>query len=340
MLSLSPLPRRAHLLVACACLLLVSACGGDERRLSGGIGITVNAAASGAGPASGSGGQTSSSEVGSGVGGGDTGPTPPEEFIPKAVGNCPEFKSGKVSFGFGGDEPREAEVWTGEKTGGPLVIVWHSLEAGPLEAIDILGQDVIDAVTAQGGAVVAPYADPDAGFNTWFFTLGNFMVDDDMRLSDEIVACAIAKQNINTRRLYTVGFDLGAMQAVQLAVWRSGYIASIVAHSTSLVGAPAEQDPNNLYAAMVLHGGLQDSSGFEYNVGSEQYVDMLRGDMESTISGQHFAVLCVHGGGHIVAEDARSSAYAFLLAHPYATHPSPYADALPDGFPVYCDVAK
>ena len=69
---------------------------------------------------------------------------------------------------FGGDAPRDSEVWTSDdplETGGPLVIVWHSFDGTPLDAIDILGQDVVDAVMAQGGAIVAPYPDVNAGFS-------------------------------------------------------------------------------------------------------------------------------------------------------------------------------
>jgi len=113
-----------------------------------------------------------------------------------------------------------------------------------------------------------------------------------------------------------------------------------VAHSTSLAGNPMEQDPDNLYAAMVLHGGPQDANMFQFNVDSPKYVQMLRGEVESAISGQHFAVLCAHDDGHTVAEGARNSAYQFLVAHPYATDVSPYDGGLPSGFPTYCAVAE
>ena len=338
--SLSSLSRWRHLAAVGLMLSVVYACGSDDRRGSSGSGIAVaSAVGSGSGSGSGAGGSTSTS--GAGLGGADTGPTPPEKFLPTPTGDCPAFESGKVSFNFGGAEPRDAEVWTSsDATGGPLVFVWHSFDGSPLDAIDILGQDVIDTVKAQGGAVVAPYADPNAGFASWHYILGSFMDDSDLRVVDEIVACAIEKKGISTRRIHSVGFGFGAMQTAQLAVWRSGYVASIVAHSVSLAGNPMEQDPDNLYAAMVLNGGPEDANMFQFNVDSPKYVDMLRGDEESAISGEHFVVSCAHEGGHVVAEDSRDSAYEFLLAHPYSTAPSPYEGGLPDDFPSFCEVAE
>ena len=329
-------------------VVVVHACGGDDGRPVGGSGIVVSAttgsAMNGGNTSSGSsaGGSSSSGGISSGIGGCDGSSEPPEAKLPTATSACPDFKSGEVSFSFGGREPRNVKIWTSDDpaaTGGPLVFVWHSMRSTPDEAVDILSQQVIDSVVAQGGAVVAPVADVNAGFNTWHYSLGNFMVDDDMRLADEIVASAIEKKDIDTRRIHATGFGLGAMQTVQFAAWRSNYVASIVAHSTSLAGNPMEQDPDNLYAAMVVHGGAEDASGFQYNVDSKKYVDMLLGKADSAITGKHFAVLCDHGMGHEVGADVRESAYEFLLQHCYKLDPSPYQDGLPESFPAYCEVA-
>jgi hypothetical protein len=49
-----------------------------------------------------------------------------------------------------------------------------------------------------------------------------------------------------------------------------------------------------------------------------------------------FDFICDHGLGHRIPPDVGASVWRFLQDHPFGTKPSPYAAALPAGFPAYC----
>jgi len=50
----------------------------------------------------------------------------------------------------------------------------------------------------------------------------------------------------------------------------------------------------------------------------------------------YYALMCNHGGGHMIPEDLAPHALRFLLDHPYKVTPEPYRDQLPSELPGYC----
>jgi predicted esterase len=304
---------------------------------------------SGVGPSSGSGAQgkggsggAAGGDGGAGVGGGAA-LLPPSEFVPTPSATCPPFADGSVTFAFGNKSRNVVLRVSGaaSNTEGPLVVVWHPSGQGAVGGLGIVGQSVIDAIVAEGGVVAAPEADPGAGLLSWYYADGLLESDDDLELLDQIVACAETQLDIDMGRIHLVGFAEGAMQTVHAAAARSGYVASIVAHSTSLQGLPVEQDPSNRYAAMVLHGGPGDTNGdYAFNQDSALYASQLSdASSQQPFGSSHFTVLCEHGGGAVVADDARAAAWQFLRDHRYGTTPSPYEGGpLPAAFPLYCSI--
>lgn len=285
---------------------------------------------------SGQGGGASSSSSSAGAGGEGTGgsaaaPQPDPAFLPKATGPCPEFTEGTITVTPDG-KARDVQVWIADaaKTlDGPLLFYWHGTGSSPVtEPPYGIGKANIDAITAQGGVVVAPFHDPAAGTFPWFLTTGSG-AEDDLRVADEVVACAIEKVGIDVRRIHSMGMSAGGLQTAQMSYRRSGYLASVVTYSGGLIGMPPAQDPSNKFAAMIFHGGQDDHVVIDFQPISEAYRDDLRG------SG-HFAFICDHGMGHSIPADAVDSVHQFFEAHPFGTEPSPYAAELPSGFPSYC----
>lgn len=216
---------------------------------------------------------------------------------------------------------------------GPLIFYWHGTGASPSEAVVGLSQATIDAVTAAGGVVAAPYSDPDSYILPWFLTgaFGATGRDDDLRVADEVLACAMSQLGIDLRHIHSLGMSAGGLQTAQMGYRRSDYLASVVTYSGGISAAskPTMQDPSNHLSALIFHGGAGDIVVIAFDLASEAYWE----DLSALGS---FAVICNHEGGHRIPTEARASVWAFLQAHPYKQAPSPYVNGLPEGFPSYC----
>jgi dienelactone hydrolase len=313
---------------------------------SGGAGTT---AAGSGGMAAGSGGEAGASTAGAGgaaasgaAGAAGAGPrqSPDPKFIVAASGPCPEFRDGYAMFAPDGVQ-RRVLLYTSGKSDkhGPLVFSWHSTLPNPEDATSWIGQSVIDEIKAQGGVVAAPTTGNPNAVRPWDNTpMGPPNTDNDQRLMDEIVACAISKLDIDIRRIYATGMSAGGLKTAQVSLRRSGYLAGVVVYSGGLTEGdmPPDQDPQNPVAAMIFYGGPTDISpvdGINYTQASNRYLEtmMKRGS---------FAFLCNHGGGHSVPRDSQASAWRFMQDHPFGTKPSPYAMQLPSGFLRYCALPK
>jgi poly(3-hydroxybutyrate) depolymerase len=295
-------------------LLLAVACGDDS---------DSNPGAGGGGGGSG----------GAGAGGGEGGTAPSEPAnLPAVTGTCPEFTDGTNTFSPAGIAPRDVQIFRDPSaTGpGPLVFYWHGTGSSPVGEPPVGLGAAMDWVKSLGGVVAAPVHDPAAGTFPWFLTTGG---DDesDLILADEILACAIDKLDIDTRRIHSIGMSAGGLQTTQMSYRRSAYIASVVTYSGGKLGAIPTEDEANLFPAMIFHGGASDVVLVNFQDLSEEYRDDLRGK-------GHFAFICDHGGGHTIpfGDNEQPSILQFFEQHPYGTNPSPFAEALPADFPAYC----
>jgi predicted esterase len=257
--------------------------------------------------------------------------TPDPQYLPAATGTCPEIVDGTVTFAPAGIPERDVEIYLRDAafgTDGPLIFYWHGTGSSPDEPRYGLGP-AMDPILDAGGIIAAPFHDPDAGNWPWFLTVGSGR-EDDLILADEILACAIESVGVDLRRIHSVGMSAGGLQTAQMSYRRSGYVASVVSYSGGRIGDPPQQEMDNKFAAMILHGGPEDTAFIvsfqEVSVG---YRDDLRGK-------GHFAFLCNHNLGHTIPIDARHAVGQFLADHPFGTLPSPYEPALPETFPNYC----
>jgi predicted esterase len=256
---------------------------------------------------------------------------PSPTFIPKPTGPCPEFQEGTLTFRPAGIPARAVRIWMSDaaKTlDGPLVFYWHGTGSQPTEASTGIGTTQIAAIKALGGIVAAPAHDPSAGTFPWFY-VSSTSRDDDFRVADEVLACAIQKVGIDVSRIHSMGMSAGGLNTTQMSYRRSGYIASVATYSGGKMSTIPTQDPTNKFAAMIFHGGASDQVVINFQTASQNYYNDLK-------SKTQFAMLCNHGRGHTIPTDARAAVWQFFQAHPFGTVPSPYANGLPSTMPSYC----
>jgi hypothetical protein len=294
--------------------------GGQMNVGTGGVG----AAGAGAGGTVGAGGAATggASNGGSaGAGGAVVGGSDPTD-LPKPKGTCAPFKTGDMTFA-----GQRVKIWAGTPAHGPLVIYWYATGSSTAEVTRGLGQAAITEITSQGGVVAAMYKTTAMGTNTG----NNVWYTGDFDITDEVLACAIDQQHIDTRHIHALGFSAGGLQSGYMAYARSNYMASVVTYSGgSLTGTL--KDPSNPPAAMCQHG----------DPGSDVVIldfATASANMEKDLKSKGgFAIDCNHGGGHMIPTAAVASSWQFLKDHPYKTKPDPYAGGIPSGFPTYCKI--
>ncbi len=263
----------------------------------------------------------------------ETGEPPVPADLPTPTGACPSFATGNAIFSPAETAQRTVKLWAGDnpQPGGMLVLYWHAYGSDPAEASYTLSTPVIDAILANGGVVAAPYPAADVGEFPWF-VVNNSPRPDDMLLADEIVACAI-ERGIDPRRIHTTGMSAGGLQTVALTMARSRYIASVTSFSGGAYTTLPFEDPDNHFAAMIVHGGDNDLFGgvVNFKTLSLAWFNQLTGN-------GNFAFLCDHGGDHTIPPGYGPSVANFFFAHPFGTQPSPYVDGLPADFPADCSL--
>lgn len=232
---------------------------------------------------------------------------------------------------------RDVELTLSERAAdrdGALIFAWYATAGTPAQALSWIGREQIAQIEDEGGIIVAPYADQPSSTRPWYNTPGGPGEGDaDLRLMDEVIACARAEVGIDLRRIHAIGMSAGGLQVAQVAFRRSGYLASVAVYSGGFAddALPPDQDVDNRFAAMVLYGGSRDISpvdGIAYQPASQRLVTALKAH-------DRFVLLCDHGGGHSVPTNAQSSVWRFFSDHRYGA-PSPYRLGLPADFVTYC----
>jgi hypothetical protein len=265
--------------------------------------------------------------------GGTTAPPPPGSGptdLPKATAPCPDFRTGTMTF-----NGINLQVWAGTPPasgpGGPLVFYWHGTGTTSGEAQTALGSG-INEIMAEGG-VVASFIDTTSGGAV---SGGTIWFNDDLKIADEIVACAIEKQKIDTRRIHSSGYSAGGLQSGAMMTQRSNYLASALIYSGGVISAIPNPDPSNAPAVMCAHGATgSDWLALDFAEGCKS--------LESSITAKGgFAIDCDDGGSHVSLTRfaVADFGWKFLKAHPYKTTPSPWASMLPAGAPQVCKIWK
>jgi poly(3-hydroxybutyrate) depolymerase len=204
----------------------------------------------------------------------------------------------------------------------------------PDDATWTLGEHNIDAILDEGGVVMAPQGH---GQYAWWIADGDTR-EDDLRLIDEMVACAIEEADIDVRRIHATGLSSGATLTSDMIHRRSNYLASGSPKSGGFDPynpVPANVAPENRMSALIFHGGETDTWGdppYEfYEPQSEELAGIITDE-------GGFAIICNHGQGHAEPTWDQDRVWQFFQAHPFDTTPSPYAAGLPPAFPSYCAI--
>ncbi len=276
---------------------------------------------------------TGGPDAGSGAITGDAPPPSATPVLPTPTGTCPELVNGDVTFAPAGIPPRKVKLALDPAAAndhGELVIYWYATGSSTLEAQYSLGATE-QAITAAGGIVATPYADPTAGQFEWFMVNGSAKLDDFI-VADEIVGCLAQAHRIDPSHIHSMGMSAGALQTTAVSLMRSAYIASVATYSGGLPSgfAPTTENPLNKFAALIFDGGPSDNVfNVDFQAASEAYKAQL-------VASGHFAAICNHGMGHAIPRAAAPSVAEFFAANGFGTWPSPYASGLPATFPSYC----
>ncbi len=256
--------------------------------------------------------------------------------VPKPTGRCPRFVNGQATFAPVGITPRKVQLYTGKRGGGPLILYWHGMGGRPEEALSGLSRKVIKQITDHGGVVAAPAHDALSAPYPWY--LVSTHREDDLVLTDEIVACAIKNKHIDPEHIHALGMSAGGLQAAQLGPRRSNYIASIAAYSGGLVPSdeltPPFQAAANKFPALLFYGGPRDEYILSFERTTHDYAKLLR-------KKGHELVVCNHKRGHKIPSGGGAAVYRFFLDHPFgSTSPNlPAADS-PEPKRDYCRLLK
>jgi hypothetical protein len=252
---------------------------------------------------------------------------PAAEKLPKVNGECPALANGTVTVA-----GAKVVLWAGSKPG-PAYFYFHGTGTSPGE-VDQGLPGATAGVRTNGGLVASWDTSNNKGTNT-----GTIWYTGDLEGMDQLVACGIEKGIIDTGRIHVSGYSAGGLETGAAVFARSNYVASGIVYSGGKpFGVAALQDPSNVPAVLGAHGAKgSDSLGLDFYDGTialENEVVKLGG----------FAMDCDDNGDHIGGWFTRAGVggkgMTFLADHPYNTRPSPYAAAVPAGFPSYCKIVK
>lgn len=249
--------------------------------------------------------------------------------LPMAKEPCQDFVTGTMTF-----LNIKVQIWAGRPApnppGGPLLFYWHGTGTVAQEAQQGFGMGINQAV-AEGG-IVASFIDTTS---KGLVTGGTIWYADDLLVADQIVACAIEKQKIDTRRIHSSGYSAGGLQTGAMLTQRANYVASGLIYSGGVI-APGGA-AGNVPALMCAHGAKgMDTLGLDFADGCEKL------ETQTVMKGG-FAVDCNDGGTHIDVLNRFAPAnfgYKFLMTHPYGTKPSPWMGMLPGDAPMTCKIWK
>jgi hypothetical protein len=247
--------------------------------------------------------------------------------IPAVSVECPEFRTGTISFmGLGG-----IQLVAGAKAAAataPMVFYWHGTGSTSSE-FGIMAGAVRDGVQAEGGVLVSFQGTTggDALSGTSVFGKG------DMDLVDQLVACAVRDHNVDPRRIFTTGCSAGGLLSGALAALRSSYIAAAAPNSGGFTFQ--QQFQNNFTPAlMTVHGAPgRDVVVVDFSKTSATADKAFKGH-------GGFVIDCNHGGGHCGGGGLAPDVWEFFEAHPYGVEPapSPWASGLPSELSDQCAI--
>ena len=297
---------------------------------SSGAALTGGAAPSGGALPNGGAGRGGSSATPR-AGSAPSGEVPPatsassEPVIPPVSGDCPAFEDATISFMglagiriVAGGKPPEPTA--------PMLFYWHGT-GGVSSEFERMAVAIAQGIESQNGVLVS-FQNTTAG-DLYSGTL--IFGESDLKIVDQLVACAVRDANVDPRRIYTTGCSAGGLFATAMAALRSSYVAAAAPNSGGYVIQPPF-DSNHTPPLMTVHGRpgadvvIVDFS--QTSASADAYFKSRGG----------FVVNCNTGGGHCGGGSLALDMWTFFQAHPFGVSPEPWSSGLPAGFADQCSI--
>jgi predicted esterase len=245
--------------------------------------------------------------------------------IPMVKADCPPWGNTTITYmGLGG-----IQIATGIKPAtpsAPMLIYWHGTGSTSGE-FALMAAPVTQGITAAGGIIVSFQNTTGGDLNSGTFIFGA----GDLDIIDQMVACAVRDQNIDPRKIYTMGCSAGGLMSAATAALRSSYIAAAAPNSGGFpVLVPAWQNAH-VAPLMTVHG----MKGVDVVVIDFSDASALA-DMTFKMKGG-FVIDCDTGGGHCGGAPLAGDVWTFFQAHPFGVSPEPWT-SLPPGFSSQCKI--
>jgi predicted esterase len=247
-----------------------------------------------------------------------------DPVIPMVSGDCPMWTNATITFmGLGG-----IQIAAGAKPpspSAPMLVYWHGTGSTSGEYA-LMAAPVANGVTQQGGVIVS-FQNTTGGD---LYSGTSIFGQSDLKLVDQLVACAVRDHNIDPRKIYTMGCSAGGLFSVAMAAMRSSYVAAAAPNSGGEV-IPVAFENMHTPPLMTVHGAMGSDVvvvDFSQTSATADTAFKQRGG---------FVIDCNTGGGHCGGSGLAGNAWTFFQAHPFGVNPEPWT-ALPAGFSSMCKI--
>jgi hypothetical protein len=248
-----------------------------------------------------------------------SGDKPDPSKLPKVSGTCPDLKDGTITIG-----GAKVRIWVGSKPG-PVYLYFHGTGTQPSE-IDRGIPGATGGVKTAGGIAASWDTSNNMGTNT-----GTIWYTGDMDAADQLIACGMEKNLVDTARIHVSGYSAGGLETGAFVVGRSNYVASVIVYSGGKpFGVSGKIGAGGNVPSMVGAHGAAGSDALVLDFGTQT---PALGKEIANAGG--FAIDCDDGGAHVALSrlGLGGKALDFFKAHPWGVKPW---TAVPAGWPTNC----
>ncbi len=207
----------------------------------------------------------------------------------------------------------------------PLVFLFHGLGG---DADEFITRTEMDTYVDDLGFVLVVPTSMQGGVEWDQLTLDD---NPDLTFFDDMVTCVTEQYNVDTDRIHATGLSAGGLFSSYLGLQRPAVLASVAPFSGGFLAGYPDPEPTIPY--MVSWGG-------EMDLAFDQNFNELAMRMIGTLTENgHGLVTCNHNMEHVWEAEFTPWALRYLFDHPKGAA-APYAAALPDAFPDYCNFVQ
>jgi len=210
---------------------------------------------------------------------------------------------GDNSFESGSDTRDVTVLLPAQPSGAPVVFAWHYLNGSRQELIAWMQ---LQQLANAGYLVVVPASRGLA--ETEWDVLSTPEANVDVALFDALLAAVTAQYSVDLTRIYATGFSAGGLFTTYLTMYRAAELRATAPFSGG-VPQGAYAPPATTLPVMISWGGTSDVLyGFDFDDAAQNFAQSLTAD-------GHAVVLCNHGQGHWLPDDALAHVMAFFGDH-------------------------